>query len=100
VRRRLCCALALCLGFGGGVAAADPAEQGREVYGEFCVTCHGRDMIAPGAISFDLRKFPKDDFDRFRNAVLNGKGPAMPPWRGKISDEDLDDLWAYVRSGG
>jgi len=83
-----------------GEAAADAAEQGREVYGEFCVTCHGRDMVAPGAISFDLRKFPKDDFERFRNAVLNGKGQAMPPWRGKISDEDLNDLWAYVRSGG
>ena len=91
----------MCLGFGAGIAqAADPAEQGREVYVELCVTCHGRDMVAPGAISFDLRKFPKDDFDRFRNAVLNGKGQAMPPWRGKISDQDLDDLWAYVRSGG
>jgi mono/diheme cytochrome c family protein len=100
VRRRICCALALCLGFGSVAQAGDPAEQGREVYGEFCVTCHGRDMVAPGAISFDLRKFPKDDFERFRNAVLDGKGPAMPPWRGKISDEDLNDLWAYVRSGG
>jgi cytochrome c6 len=99
VRCRICWTLALCLGLGSSVAA-DPAEQGREVYGEFCVTCHGRDMVAPGAISFDLRKFPKDDFDRFRNAVLNGKGQAMPPWRGKISDQDLDDLWAYVRSGG
>ena len=52
MRRRLCCALALCLGFGGGVAhAADPAEQGREVYGEFCVTCHGRDMVNPGGVT-------------------------------------------------
>jgi mono/diheme cytochrome c family protein len=52
------------VGLGGGVGqAADPAEQGREVYGEFCVTCHGRDMVAPGAFSVDLRKFPKDDCD-------------------------------------
>jgi mono/diheme cytochrome c family protein len=82
------------------VLAADPVEQGREVYGEFCVNCHGRDMISPGSVSFDLRKFPKDDFERFRNSVLNGKGPAMPPWRDKISDDDVTDLWAYVRSGG
>jgi cytochrome c6 len=85
-------------------AAAQPSEaeieQGREVYGDFCVTCHGRDMINPGGITFDLRKFPKDDFERFRNAVLNGKPPAMPGWRDKISDEDLKSLWAYVRSGG
>ena len=46
------------------------------------------------------RKFPKGDFDRFRNAVLNGKPPAMPPWRDKVGDDDVKLLWAYVRSGG
>ena len=81
-------------------ACADDADLGREVYEEFCVTCHGRDMVNPGGVTFDLRKFPKDDFERFRNAVLDGKPPAMPPWRGKISDDDLKLLWAYVRGGG
>ena len=86
---------------GGDMArAADAVEQGREVYGELCVNCHGRDMISPGSVTFDLRNFPKDDYERFRNSVLNGKGPAMPAWRGKVSDEDLADLWSYVRSGG
>ena len=81
-------------------ARADDAGLGREVYDDFCVTCHGRDMVNPGGVTFDLRKFPKDDFERFRNAVLDGKPPAMPPWRDKISDDDLKVLWAYVRSGG
>jgi len=81
-------------------AGADDADLGREVYDGFCVTCHGRDMVNPGGVTFDLRKFPKDDFERFRNAVLDGKPPAMPPWRGKISDDDLKLLWAYVRGGG
>jgi len=58
------------------------------------------DMVNPGGVTFDLRKFPKNDFERFRNAVLDGKPPAMPPWRDKISDDDLKVLWAYVRSGG
>jgi mono/diheme cytochrome c family protein len=84
--------------------AAEPTEaeidQGREVYGELCLSCHGRDMVNPGGVTFDLRKFPKDDFERFRNSVLNGKPPAMPPWRDKVGDEDLKLLWAYVRSGG
>ena len=78
-------------------ALADDADLGRE--DDFCVTCHGRDMVNPGGVTFDLRKFPKDDFERFRNAVLDGKPPAMPPWRGKISDDDLKLLWAYVRGG-
>jgi cytochrome c55X len=81
-------------------ARGDDAELGRGVYEDFCVTCHGRDMVNPGGVTFDLRKFPKDDFERFRNAVLDGKPPAMPPWRDKVSDEDVKLLWAYVRDGG
>ena len=84
----------------GTARAADPAEQGRQTYGEFCAPCHGRDMVNTSAITFDLRRFPPNDLDRFRNAVMSGKGPAMPAWRDKITDEDLNDLWAYVRSGG
>ena len=32
--------------------------------------------------------------------LANGKPPAMPPWRDKVSDEDVKLLWAYVRDGG
>ena len=74
-------------------------DQGREVYDDLCSPCHGQDMVAPGAVVFDLRKFPKDDFTRFRTSVLNGKGTAMPSWRDKVSDEDINALWAYVRGG-
>lgn len=83
-------------------AADDEAQidQGREIYGELCVACHGRDMVSTGPLIFDLRKFPKDDFTRFKDVVMNGKGKAMPAWRDKLSDEDVTLLWAYVRSGG
>ena len=87
----------------GTVAEAAPTpeqiDQGREVYDEFCQTCHGRDMVASGVVIFDLRKFPKDDANRFRSSVLNGKGTAMPAFEGRLSDEDVDLLWAYVRGG-
>jgi mono/diheme cytochrome c family protein len=74
-------------------------DQGREVYDELCQTCHGRDMVSPGLVVFDLRKFPKDDANRFRSSVLDGKGTAMPAFKGRISDEDIALLWAYVRGG-
>ena len=48
---------ALCAG-----AQADDTDLGREVYDDFCATCHGRDMVNPGGVTFYLRKFPKDDF--------------------------------------
>ena len=91
----LVCALAVC-----ARAAEGDVDQGRDTYGELCATCHGRDMINSGALTFDLRKFPKDDFERFKTSVLNGKGRAMPAWRDKVGDEDISNLWAYVRSGG
>jgi cytochrome c6 len=83
--------------------AADPSpediDQGRALYDESCATCHGRDMVTSGVAAPDLRKFPKDDESRFRNSVLQGKG-GMPAWRDKLSDADLQLLWAYIRSGG
>jgi len=81
-------------------AESDSVEQGRDLYADICAACHGRDLVNAGGIAFDLRKFPRDDFARFRNSVLNGKGEAMPAWRNKIDDDDLAALWAYVRSGG
>ncbi len=81
-------------------AADGDVDQGRDTYQDLCSSCHGPDMVNPGTLSVDLRKFPKDDFARFRSSVLGGKGSAMPAWAGKISDEDVANLWAYVRSGG
>ncbi len=74
-------------------------DQGREIYEDNCQTCHGRDMVSPGLVVFDLRKFPKDDPARFRSSVLDGKGTAMPAFNGRIGDADVDLLWAYVRGG-
>ena len=82
------------------LARADDVDQGREVYHELCSSCHGRDMVSPGTVSFDLRQFPKDDFARFKSSVLNGKGRAMPAWADKVNEEDVANLWAYVKSGG
>jgi mono/diheme cytochrome c family protein len=80
-------------------SAADVA-LGRDAYNELCAACHGRDMVIAGGLAFDLRRFPAEDLERFRKAVIEGKGPAMPAWRDKITEDDLNVLWAYVRSGG
>jgi cytochrome c6 len=72
-------------------------DEGLSIYDDVCAMCHGLEMINPGGLAFDLRKFPKNDFERFRNSVLGGKG-GMPAWRDKLSDEDIALLWAYVSS--
>jgi len=92
-----CCFL--CLTTLGSLAFADDVDLGHDLYHELCAGCHGQDMMRPG-LAFDLKKFPLNDPERFKNSVLNGKPPAMPAWRSQLSEDDVRLLWAYVKSGG
>jgi len=56
-------------------------------------------MVNLGSISFDLRKFPHDDAVRFFHSVRYGKN-AMPVWKDILSEEEVENVWAYVRTGG
>ena len=78
---------------------ANPVEEGRSLYHELCGTCHGRDMRNPG-LAYDLRKFPAQEQQRFVTSVKNGTPKGMPAWKDQLSAEDIDVLWAYVKSGG
>jgi mono/diheme cytochrome c family protein len=77
----------------------DPVTRGRSLYAHHCSHCHGFNMVTSGTIAFDLRKFPHNDKARFLNSVTNGKN-GMPPWKGTLSEEQMDLLWAYVLTGG
>jgi mono/diheme cytochrome c family protein len=69
---------------------------GADVYAERCAACHGERLRASGA-GFDLLKLRPDERERFDRAVNDGKGQ-MPPWGGVLSPEEIDQLWAYLRS--
>ncbi len=47
----------------------------------------------------DLRKFPRDERERFIDSVTRGKNQ-MPPWGGLLKPEEVEALWAYVVAGG
>lgn len=87
------CALAAAPAFG---QSSDPAKAGEATYNTYCSTCHGFDLENSGQ-TFDLRRLKAADRSRFENSVLNGKNQ-MPPWRGVLKPEDLDNLWAYIRA--
>lgn len=89
-----------------GAAAATPAApspqfavQGRGLYRQFCSNCHGVNMVNAGTSSFDLRKFPREDRERFVAAVTHGKN-SMPAWGDILKPEEMEAIWAYVRTGG
>lgn len=77
----------------------EAAQAGRGLYGKNCSHCHGFNMVNPGTVSFDLRKFPKEDSERFFQSVREGKG-AMPAWKNSLTDDQIKLLWAYVQTGG
>jgi mono/diheme cytochrome c family protein len=85
-----------------GARADDPGdlakiEAGETVYAYRCATCHGDDLVHTGDTTFDLRRLRADERPRFDNSVRNGKNQ-MPPWRGVLSDQEIDQLWHYIRA--
>jgi mono/diheme cytochrome c family protein len=80
-------------------AGVDQAQidQGKATFAEKCSHCHGPNMVNPGTITPDLRKFP-DDPERFVTTVKLGKNGKMPPWGDLLNDDDIAHLWAYISS--
>ena len=78
--------------------ALDKAKvaAGEGVYNNYCFTCHGETLVSSGQ-TFDLRRLKATERARFENSVLNGKNQ-MPPWKGVVTDEEIDQLWHYIRA--
>lgn len=89
------------------------AEAGAAPYGTFCESCHGPGGNGEGPAAAGLNPKPARHTDSsYMNALSNehvrtvirdggpavGKSPLMAPWGGALSDAQLDDVVAYVRS--
>ncbi len=82
--------------------APDPAavQRGKQSYADHCSHCHGFSMVSSGNVTYDLRTFPHDQKDRFLEIVVNGKNNRMPPWGDVLPLDEINDIWAYVLTGG
>jgi mono/diheme cytochrome c family protein len=94
--------LALALAFAWAPVAAqyfapEQLRTGAEIYARNCSPCHSPRMQDPEG-AFDLRKFPRDQRQRFVTSVTRGKNQ-MPPWGDLLKPDELDALWAYVIAG-
>jgi mono/diheme cytochrome c family protein len=78
------------------VLAQPAVNAGREVYAEHCAQCHGERLSATGAAP-DLKLLAADQRARFDEIIRQGKGQ-MPAWAGTITNEEIDQIWAYIRS--
>jgi mono/diheme cytochrome c family protein len=77
--------------------APDQLRAGAEIFERNCSPCHGPRMRDPES-AFDLRKFPRDQHDRFVSSVTRGKNQ-MPPWGDMLKADEIEALWAYVTTG-
>jgi mono/diheme cytochrome c family protein len=72
-------------------------KKGAAMYAQNCAPCHGPRMKDPEG-AFDLRKFPRDQHERFVTSVTKGV-KSMPPWGDLFKPDDIEALWAYVVAG-
>jgi mono/diheme cytochrome c family protein len=97
---RACALLIVSMVANGAAAQQFPPEQikrGATIYAANCVTCHGERMKNP-PWAIDLATFPRDEHDRFVNAVTYGVRN-MPPWGDVIKPDEIEALWAYLVAG-
>ena len=101
-----------------GPASAQPkgdVKNGRELYMEKCVLCHGsqgegwdwtKKVAKPPIPVPDLAQVAPESSDQFLFDVVKGGGEAvgktrfMPPFGFQLSDKEVWDLVAYMRSLG
>ena len=82
-----------------GPPTQELVDKGRNQFQRTCAQCHGHNMVNSGTTSYDLRRFPTDDPDRFFSSVTNGKGN-MPSFKGALDPGAIQWLWAYVATRG
>ena len=95
---RVGAALGIVAVFAFPATAQDKAkiEAGENVYNTNCAICHGDQLKSSGQFP-NLRRLTANDRERFDTTVRNGRNQ-MPPWKGVLSDDEIDQIWAYIRA--
>ena len=105
----MCVATLLVLASAAALAQAIGANltKGKNIYADKCLKCHGKEGRGDGPKAEDLEKKPADYTDKakmskltdadLKKAVKEGK-EAMPAYGKKLSDKDIDNVIAYIRT--
>jgi mono/diheme cytochrome c family protein len=94
-------------------APGDAAARGAAHYKLLCATCHGEDGCSPGPGAAGLNPQPAKHCDgNYMNPLSDehlfkvikeggasvGKSPLMAPWGGTLTDDQIRDVVAFVRT--
>ncbi len=76
--------------------AGDPnVANGKDLYGRFCVACHGDKGLGGHGGGASLATASKDMSVIFVTAT-NGKNQNMPPFKGALKPDELRDIAGYI----
>jgi cytochrome c oxidase cbb3-type subunit III len=96
-----------------GIARAQNANEGKNLYATYCVTCHGDRGKGDGVAARGLPQKPADHTngaimnqlnDKFLMDVISkgggavGKSSFMPAWGGSLNEQQIRDIIAYIRT--
>jgi cytochrome c oxidase cbb3-type subunit 3 len=92
---------------------AGDQEQGKEIYDQLCWRCHGHLGKSDGPVSDAMNPRPRDLTDRTYMSTVSdenlltvirhggaavGKSPAMMAFNEALSDDEIRDLVAFIRT--
>ena len=96
-----------------GLARAQNANEGKNLYSTYCVTCHGDRGKGDGVAARGLPQKPADHTngammnqldDKFLMEIISkgggavGKSSFMPAWGGSLNEQQIRDIIAYIRT--
>jgi len=78
---------------------AGNANNGSMIFQEKCAACHGKNgtAVLPGTPHFSKGERMEKPDNSLSSSINNGLN-AMPPFKGSLSDAQLGDLLAYIRT--
>lgn len=115
----ICAGLALAVAFffwssnDGAAQQKGDVAAGNVKYQQLCASCHGASGKGDGPAAKALNPKPRNHTDaKYMKTISDeyiakitklggvavGKSPLMPPWGGVLSDADLQNLVAFMRS--
>ena len=90
----------ICISYNSSVLAAS-IEDGEKIFNANCAACHagGKNVIMPNkTLEYDtLHNYEMDSIDAITTQVTYGKN-AMPSFRGRLTDNDIENVANYVLS--
>ena len=110
LRAALALALAANISSSAAVAAEADAAHGETLFLQYCSGCHGKDgrggahTFMPHVDTLTKKGYIDELPDEYLALVIGeggeaaGKSGYMPAWKSKLSEQDIKDIIAHIRS--